>query len=231
MSDITTTSNRPSADALRDWNNLWAEIKLDFARIPGLDMDDFDEKAYFHALRPLAEMVVSGKIRRDDAKVYRVRFYIRGSKFRPTYDELTAALHKELGIEEVPGHVAEERKVFVKPHPLQIQGSTTARDRARQKLDELIARTGKEGARHSHGPEVWRPAYPNTPDPLENVPEELHADLIDQARQELIKTGKGRHPNNIRRTAAKIYREAQWQPQPPQEDGEGSDYPPSLVMA
>lgn len=231
MNEIATRQNQP--DIRQEWVTLFGEILHDIARIPGPTLDDFEKKAFAHALKPLAERILSGQLSPTAAAVWKFRFAIRSCKFRPTYDDVTGFLHTALGIEVVPGHVAEERQVRTAPQPLQIEGSNTARDRARKKLNELITRTGTDGKRHSHGPEVWKPAYPNMPDPLENVPAELHKPLIEQARQELLKSGKGLHPNHIRVTAGNIYRQERMEPQPEENEPDEDIFAgePALVMA
>ena len=219
---------------LDEWVYVFGIMQDHLQRGNGPPVDDFDLDAFEDCFSLLRDRVLTGQLNRTSPEVYQIGFAIRGKGFRPTYEQIIAIVKDKLKIVdpvEVPGHIAAERTVYKKPQPLQIEGSNTARDRARQKMNELIARNGMDGSKPSHGPEVWRPAYPR-PDPLENVPAELHPALIEAAIQELLKTGKSRHPNHIRTVAGKIYRDSLRKPPPPQheEDAEIFDTP-VLVMA
>lgn len=208
MNDLRIPSPQP--DTRQEWLALFRDICLDIARTPGPSLDDFEKRAIAETLLPLADRIVSGRLLATSPEVYRFRFSIRNSKFRPTYDDLKEFLLKSLGIEEVPGHVADARRVVTPPSLLQIGGSEkskTARDRAKELIRALNAKTGRN--QHSHGPETWTG---EGQDPLSKVPRELHEDLIADAISELNRTGKGRHPNHIRIVAARIYNDAQREP-------------------
>ena len=208
MNEIATRNQQP--DLRIEWVNLFGEICKDFARTPGPDIDDFEQKAIAHTLKPLADRILTGRLIATSPEVYRFRFAIRNSKFRPTYDDLKEFLFKELGIEEVPGHVADARKFVEPPSLLQIAASPrgeVARAKAVGIIRALNAKTGRK--QHSHGPETWTG---DGQDPLSKVPRELHEDLIADAIGELNKTGKGRHPNHIRMVAARLWKDAQREP-------------------
>lgn len=172
-------------------------------------IDEFDRDAFEDCFALLRDRVYAGELKRESPEMYQIGFAIRGKGFRPSYEQIQAIVKEKLKIVDPPpavfveGHVAEARTVVAIPPLHQIAGSpkaSSARDKALELIRKLNAST--KGRMHSHGPDVWTG---HGEDPLKDVPEELHAGLLDDALEELYRTGKGRHPNHIRRTAGRLY--------------------------
>ncbi len=82
------------------WQNIQNEILSDLrSRWPNAPaLDDLDLSALEMVLDPVAALVESGKIKHDDRRVWKVRFGIRNSRFRPSVSEIEEIVEKALGL-------------------------------------------------------------------------------------------------------------------------------------
>lgn len=85
-------------------------------------------KGYAEAIKPLQDRFLSGKLDAKSAESWRVIFFVQNASFRPKPGELAKAVRKELGLplEDVAGHVAEQRTVVTAPAILGIPSATSA---------------------------------------------------------------------------------------------------------
>ena len=101
---------------------MWKEVMSDLSRLSGIEMDEMDAKEYTNALRPLQQAIVSQKpselkqpMTNESPEVWRLRYWLRNQKFRPTYEEVANKVLDVLGmprIHGVPGHIVEAQKVY-----------------------------------------------------------------------------------------------------------------------
>ena len=124
---------------ITEWRaTLWRDIRSDLESKPGTTLDwkadaagnmSIDTKGYTDAIKPLMGWVAQDpENRRLAGEVWAVRFSIRNSKFRPTYEELAVAVRKALKIRDIPQENSAAYKPVTAPVPtvLGIPGATVA---------------------------------------------------------------------------------------------------------
>jgi hypothetical protein len=192
----------------------------DLSKKGSIPLDDFDRQAYFKAFKPLMEFAARKGEGGDTApQVWQVRFAIRNSEFRPSYEAVDGFVCRALGI-VTGGEAATMRPVEAlrqeyadapAPHAL-IAGSPvdSARTRAKRLIAELANRAPGNSCKRAEDAVtyVW-PGETSGDSPLSTIPVEDRERYCQIALLEIQAKGGGRHPRNVQRLAARLYLGAQ----------------------
>lgn len=220
-----TTTLTPAADraaakaAIQRGLSVRNVILSDLNRVGHAKLDDFDAGEFEKALNPLCLAVAEGRITSDSPEVWQVRFAIRNSAFRPTYEDVSVLVAKALGQRtSAPPENAEAYRVVTAPKALPV-GPSTARNRARKVIEFLKAgESSRADALASAGVGIvrastvadaliWTPAEGQS-DPASVIPSNDQAYWIERAFSDLLRRYKGRHPLAVRFHAVKLWRQS-----------------------